>query len=106
MQEFWTRNRLFTHLAFSSARCRAFYLNNAFDIGDDCLTRLEQDAEALTLALRKKGRRRTFADRPPDKIFGPIAPEAVEVGICPSYRLSVPPHVSRSRRNMRRLCDG
>ncbi len=87
MQEFWTRNRLFTHLASSSARCRAYYLTHAFDIGDERCNVLEHEAEQLTLKLRKSGRRRTFAERPPEVLFGPITGEAVALGVCPSYRL-------------------
>ena len=97
MREFWTRNRVFTHLAASSARCRAYYFSYAFDIGGERYRELEERAEAQTVSLRKKGRRRTFSERPPEHIFGPTTPEATALGICPAYRLNVPPHVSRAR---------
>ena len=57
----------------------------------DKLVKLEDEAYERTKSLMKKGRRRAYAAKPPERVYGPLRAEAVRLGVRHDTLLKVPP---------------
>jgi len=92
MREFWSRSRLFTHVAASSKVCSRFYRQYGTNVSPEMYEQLEKEAEELTVKLKKQGRRRTYSrQQPPERLSGPLRMEAMEGGVRHDCLLRVPP---------------
>jgi len=91
LQEFHTRERVMTHISASSKRCQVYYRMNAEPVHPEVLAKLDSEALTLTNELKKKGKRRTYAQQPPLRLDGPLTAEAYEAGVSFSHLLKCPP---------------
>ena len=81
VREFWTRERIVTHVVQSSAKCRSFYRLCSCRMTGGKLKELEDEALTATKDLSATGRRRTHAALPVVRVPGPLVGQAEEQGI-------------------------
>ena len=81
LQEYWTRERLVTHVTKSSRRCRTVYrlFNNR--MSDEALENAEEVARVHTKDLLASGSHRAHAALPVYRLSGPLVEAAVDLGI-------------------------
>ena len=90
-RDFFQRERVCTHIISSSSKCREFYRLHGSKVCTDKLVKLEDEAYERTKSLMKKGRRRAYAAKPPERVYGPLRAEAVRLGVRHDTLLKVPP---------------
>ena len=81
MQDFQTRERVLNHLAEKSDRCRAMILATQPVLESGIVVQLDQEEATRLHALRKKGFRRSHAERPAVRIAGPLTAVAYGMGL-------------------------
>ena len=91
LTDFHSRSRILTHVIQSSARCRAFYSQVATRAPDEVTDKLDSKALELTRSLKRAGRRRAYANTPPERLCGPLTPQAHRLGVSHSLLLKCPP---------------
>ena len=89
-REFWTRERVITHITKSSRKCLSFYRECMPRLDDEALAALESKALEHTRDLQKSGYRRAFAQMPVVRVLGPRTQVAEEHGISHLYKRAPP----------------
>lgn len=96
MRDFHSRERICTHVVSSSRKCAMFYRNNGTQLSEQALEAAEEEAYRKTKSLITKGKRRTYAEnQAPLRLFGPLHPNAAELGVRHDCLLTVPPKTRR-----------
>ena len=90
-QQYWTRERLVTHITRSSSRCLSVYrlLNHRMSV--EALEATEAEALVQTKDLLATGRHRAHAALPVVRLCGPLVEAAHEAGINFYPLLKKPP---------------
>jgi len=89
--QYYTRNRLLTHVMHSSPKCNRYYTDHVDPVTAQEFEKLEKDTYDDTIALRNKGHRRTYAgNRTPVRLQGPLRAEAEDCGVDHATGLKCP----------------
>ena len=91
MRDFMSRERIFTHVSASSPKCNMFYRRVGSELCNDRYEKLESGSYENTMRLMRQDRRRTCADQPHARVYGPLHPVADELGVRFDCLLIRPP---------------
>ena len=91
LQEYWSRERLVTHITRSSRRCCLVYRSYNYRMSDEELALTEAAALVQTKDLQASGRHRAHAALPVVRLCGPLLEAAVQAGINFFTLLKKPP---------------
>ena len=98
LRYYHSRERLVRHLAQTSSRCALFYFQSVGPQNPEAVKAEEDEAKVVSKRLAKAGKRRVHAEAPPHRVLGPLAHDAVKLGIDYEYGLGrVPKKVIAAR---------